>query len=271
MNERPSILKKIFEVRRRRVEEAKAARSPEELRSFRDIAFGIAAESAPSRFSDAVRRKDRVNIIAEFKRASPSKGIINADADPARKASEYAKAGAAAVSVLTEEDHFMGSIDDLDSVRWSVSLPILRKDFIFDPFQIYESRIIGADAVLLIAAMLDDGELAELMEIVALLALDALVEVHDKAELDRAEALGAKLIGVNNRDLNTFGVSLDHSRELIRFKPDGSLMISESGISSPDEIEELRGLGFDGFLIGEALMNTEGDRMNNILSVLTDR
>lgn len=271
MNEKPSILKKIFEVRRSRVEEAKAARSPEELRSFREIASGIAAESVPGRFSEALRRNDRVKIIAEFKRASPSKGIIDADADPAGKASEYSRAGAAAVSVLTEEDHFLGSIDDLDSVRWSVSLPILRKDFIFDPFQIYESRIIGADAVLLIAAMLDDEVLSELMELAASLGLDALVEVHDRDELDRANALGAMLIGVNNRDLNTFEVSLNVSRDLIPYKPKGALMISESGISSPDEIEELRGLGFDGFLIGEALMKAEGNRMNGILSVLTER
>ncbi|HUF03037.1 MAG TPA: indole-3-glycerol phosphate synthase TrpC [Aridibacter sp.] len=260
MTERPSILKKIFDAKRRRFETEMAARTPEDIALLKQIAGDIAEDREPFRFSEALRRKDRVNIIAEFKRASPSKGIIEGDADPAWKTVDYEKAGAAAVSVLTEEDHFLGSIEDLRRVRSAVGIPILRKDFIFDPFQLHEARFYGADAVLLIAAMLDDETMSELMRTADSLGLDALVEVHDRVELDRAKALGAQLIGVNNRDLNTFEVSLDHSRELIRHRPEGALMISESGISSPEQIAELRELGFDGFLIGEALMAKEGEK-----------
>lgn len=257
MSGRPSILERIFESKRRRVEAQKAARTAEEVALLWEIARDVANDNIPFRFSEALKRKDRVNIIAEFKRASPSKGIINDASDPADKTAEYERAGAAAVSVLTEEDHFLGSIEDLSRVRLSVRVPILRKDFIFDPFQIQESRISGASAVLLIAAMLDDKTIAELMETAASLGLDALVEVHDSRELERAEMLGARLIGVNNRDLKTFDVSLDRSRELIKRKPANSLMISESGLSSYVQIEELKEQGFDGFLVGEALMKEE--------------
>lgn len=261
-----SILKKIFDSKRRRVEE---------LRERTDLArlAGSAAEVSETaehfRFSSALERKDRVNIIAEFKRASPSKGVIDGKADPSIRAAEYERSGAAAISVLTEEDHFLGSIADLKAVRKSVSLPVLRKDFLFDPFQVYEARAAGADAILFILAMLDDGEIAELMGLAASLGLDALLEVHTEEEMRRASGLGARLIGVNNRDLNTFEVSLDRSRALCALRPGDALMISESGIGSADQILELRELGYDAFLIGEALMRTESpgnwlwDQMNS--------
>ena len=156
--------------------------------------------------------------------------------------------------MLTEQDHFQGSSDDLSEIANAVTLPVLRKDFIFDPFQIFEARALGADAILLIAAMLDDDTISELKDLAGALGMDSLVEVHDAEELERVASVGATLIGVNNRDLRSFRVSLDVSRTLITNRPAGALMVAESGISSRGQIEELSGLGFDGFLIGEAAM-----------------
>jgi len=196
-----------------------------------------------------------LKIIAEFKRASPSGGTIRSDLSPADVARDYERGGACAISVLTEEEHFAGSIADVTAVRSSTHLPVLRKDFIVDAIQIYEAAVAGADAILLIVAALDDDSLGELRKVAEdELGLDALVEVHTSDELRRAVSTGAKIIGVNNRDLQTFEVSLNTSERLIAEVPQNSIMISESGLHDPEQLRHLQALGFRGFLIGEALM-----------------
>ncbi|MFN6963348.1 MAG: indole-3-glycerol phosphate synthase TrpC [Pyrinomonadaceae bacterium] len=248
-----SFLTTIVEKTRTRVA---AARADKPLDIVRREAVNALADREKHRLRKALER-DGLNIIAEFKRASPSKGVINADRDLAATVRAYESARAAAVSVLTEPEYFRGSLDDLRAARAAVDLPLLRKDFVVDAYQIYEAAAAGADAVLLIVAALSDGELSSLLQAAeGELGIDALVEVHTASELDRAAAAGAKLIGVNNRDLKTLAVSLDVSRNLIRHKPGGALMIAESGISTAGDIAELRSLGFDGFLVGETLMRS---------------
>ena len=199
-----------------------------------------------------------LKIIAEFKRASPSVGMIQSDLSPADAARLYERGGACAVSVLTDEEHFGGSIADLGAVRSSTHLPVLRKDFIIDEIQIYEAVTAGADAILLIVAALDDASLGELRKVAEdELGLDALIEVHTSDELRRALNTGAKIIGVNNRDLQTFEVSLSTSERLIAEAPQDSVMISESGLRDPAQLRRLYALGFRGFLIGEQLMRAK--------------
>ena len=222
------------------------------------IARELAVSREPYRLRRALSRTDAVNVIAEFKRASPSKGPINPNADIAMAAKRCEAGDAAAMSVLTEESHFDGSLDDLRRARASTDLPLLRKDFTVDEYQIYEAAAAGADAVLLIAAALPDEEISRFLAIACDdLKIDAIVEVHTEGEFHRAVGTGAAIIGVNNRDLKTFKVDLDISRRLIEMKPESSLMISESGISEASELRELRQLGFDGFLVGEALMRSQ--------------
>lgn len=199
-----------------------------------------------------------INIIAEVKRASPSRGVIRAEVNPAGLARLYEAGGAAAISVLTEEDRFQGSLADLREVRAAVSLPLLRKDFIFDEYQLYEAAAAGADALLLIVAALDDETLTRLRRLTEEeLRMDALVEVHTKDELQRAIKCGAGLIGVNNRDLRTFEVSLDVSLKLAQDMPRDVLFISESGLRTADNLKRLHEVGYRGFLIGESLMRAE--------------
>ena len=199
-----------------------------------------------------------IKVIAELKRISPSRGPIRIDLPAADAATSYERGGACAISVLTDEEYFGGSINDLVVVRAHTQLPILRKDFLIDPIQIYEAALIGADAVLLIAAILDDSQLAQMRMIAEEeLGLDALVEVHNSEELVRAERAGAKLIGVNNRDLSTFEVSLSTSEHLIAQAPTDVLMLSESGLKTSKQLRHLQALGFRGFLIGEALMQSD--------------
>jgi indole-3-glycerol phosphate synthase len=200
-----------------------------------------------------------INIIAEIKKASPSKGeLCSRDIRPADVAVAYERAGAVAVSVLTEEDYFRGSLSDLAQVRYAVSLPILRKDFVIDEFQIYEAAAAGADAVLLIAALLDEAQLAKLRTIAEdELGMDSLLEVHDAKELAQARASGATLIGVNNRNLQTFEVCLDTSVELMALAPPGAFLISESGLTSGEQLKSLRAIGYRGFLIGETFMRSK--------------
>ena len=199
-----------------------------------------------------------VKIIAEFKRRSPSKGAINAGADPQAVARQYEKGGAAAMSVLTEPDYFDGSLDDLRDVRKATQLPLLRKDFIVDEYQVYESAAAAADALLLIVATLNDSELRSLRELAENnLGMDALVEVHTADEMRRAIECGATLIGVNNRNLATFEVSLDTSTELAAQAESETILISESGIETAEDIRRLRAAGYRGFLIGETLMRAE--------------
>jgi indole-3-glycerol phosphate synthase len=242
-----SFLSEIIERKRERVEVAKQI-VPRE-------SFEIRSNS--HRFRQALLR-ERINIIAEFKRRSPSKGSIRADADLREIVRSYEAGGAAAISVLTEEDYFSGSLDDLRAVKRSVDLPVLRKDFIIDEYQVYETSAAGADAVLLIVAALDDDTLVQLRRLIEdELGMDALVEVHTGEEMLRAIACGASLIGVNNRNLHTFEVSLDTSLSLALEAPKGTILISESGLRNPMDLSRLREAGYRGFLIGESLMRSE--------------
>lgn len=262
-----TILDKIFNAKKLRVAYEKRvvdhSRLKEKAKETRSVSRSFC-------FRTAFENRDRLNIIAEFKKASPSKGVINTSADPARVAQVYRNGGAAAISVLTEEDFFGGSLDDLRAVRDAVDLPILRKDFIFDKFQIYEAAEAGADAILLLATMLEDDVLAELHDVAEnILGLDALVEVHTLDELERVMKIGAGLIGVNNRDLKSFTVSLDTSRELIKHAPGKVVMITESGLKTRGDLIELSGLGYSGFLIGETLMRSD-DPENELKKLTTD-
>jgi indole-3-glycerol phosphate synthase len=213
-----------------------------------------------------------VNIIAEIKQRSPSKGIIREDFDPVPIAKSYQAGGAAALSVLAEEDFFGGSLEHLEKIRASVQLPLLRKDFIFDEYQLYESVVAGADAVLLIVAILDDELLARLARLANELRLDVLVEVHSADEMNRALRAGASLIGINNRDLTSFTVDLETSMKLAQLAPEGAILISESGIATGQEIRELRLAGFSGFLIGEHLMRADdpGVELANLIGNAKD-
>ncbi|HSI88540.1 MAG TPA: indole-3-glycerol phosphate synthase TrpC [Pyrinomonadaceae bacterium] len=249
-----TILATILEAKRRRLQAAVAVT---DVAALVERAKAESAESTPHRLRKALQNQTGSNIIAEFKRASPSKGLLNQTAGPAAFARSYQEGGACAVSVLTEEDHFLGSLDDLLQVREAIDIPVLRKDFLLDEFQVYEAAAAGADAVLLIVAILSDGQLFELRRLAEEeLCIDALVEVHTLDEMQRARAAGAKLIGVNNRDLNSFGVSLDVSRELIKHAQSDEILVSESGLKTLEDILELRRLGYCGFLIGETLMRS---------------
>lgn len=248
-------LTEIIEVKRKRLFESKRV-VPLEL--VRAQAINVRSNSRSHRLAAALTHNGRTNIIAEIKRASPSKGVIRADIDPERLSRAYQAGGAAAVSVLTEEDHFCGSLDDLRSVRQAVTLPLLCKDFIFDEYQVYECAAAGADALLLITAALDDEALLRLRRIAEdELGLDALIEVHTLDEMNRAATCEAKIIGVNNRDLRSFEVSLKTSAQLAPFAPNGAVLVSESGIETRDDIQQLRAFGYRGFLIGEHLMRAD--------------
>jgi indole-3-glycerol phosphate synthase len=225
-------------------------------RGYRERALEIRRNATPHRLLGALEADlPRLKIIAEFKRRSPSLGTIRDDLSAADVARRYERGGACAISVLTDEEYFGGSLEDLSAARSSAKLPVLRKDFIIDPIQIYEAAVAGAEAVLLIVAALDDALLGRLREVAEdELGLDALVEVHTSGELRRALDAGAKIIGANNRDLKTFQISLNTSERLIAEAPPDSIMISESGLQSAESLCHLSRLGFRGFLIGEALM-----------------
>jgi indole-3-glycerol phosphate synthase len=247
------ILSEIIDRKRQVVARVRADRASQD---FRQCALDMRANAVPRRLLQALESDARrLNIIAEFKRRSPSAGIIRSDLSATEVACCYERGGACAISVLTDEEYFGGSIADLSAVRVSTGLPILRKDFIIDPIQIYEAAIAGADAVLLIAGALDDAALVKLRAIAEEeLRLDALVEVHTSEELRRALHAGAKIIGVNNRDLRTFRTSLETSERLIAEAPRDRVMVSESGLRDAKSLRHLHALGFHGFLIGETLM-----------------
>ena len=211
-------------------------------------------------FASALARPGGVNVIAEFKRRSPSRGAIRADADPAAAARDYEAGGACALSVLTDEPFFGGSMDDLVRARAATGLPVLRKDFIVDPWQVAEAAAGGADAVLLIVAALPGPELSALHAAAVAAGLDVLVEVHDRTELERALAIPARIIGVNSRDLRTMTVDLRTALDLAAAIPDSVIAVAESGIRTPDDVRRLRGAGYDAVLVGEHLMTDPAPR-----------
>ena len=232
----------------------------------------MAANSDCTRgFAERLRQSSAAGtaIIAEVKKGSPSKGIIREDFDPVAIACSYERGGASCLSVLTDEHYFYGSLDFLEQIRAQVDLPLLRKDFIIDPYQVFQARVAGADAILLIAAALEDGQLLELAELATELELDTLLEVHDDAELERALQLPVDLIGINNRNLHTFVTDLGVTEQLARKIPQQQLAVAESGIHSRDDIERLQQAGAGAFLIGESLMR-ETDIEMKLRSLLGD-
>jgi len=254
-----NVLDRILARKVEEVRELRASGQESELRAR-------ARDADPPRgFLRALREGPRPAVIAEFKRASPSKGVIRAGATPEEIAKQYEAAGAAAMSVLTDVDFFQGSLDDLERARASVSLPVLRKDFTIDEIQLVEARAHGADAILLIVAALEDTRLAELADAARGLGLDVLVEVHSGPELERARAIGAELVGVNNRDLKTFVTDVAVTRSLLP-QAAGMTLVSESGLDSPETVAALAAEGVAAFLIGEALMRAAhpGDELRRI-------
>ena len=223
-------------------------------KSFDEIYSEISNKTfKKSIFKESLTNKTEA-IIAEIKKASPSAGIISKDFDPVSKANEYEALGASALSILTEEDYFLGSTDYLKAVREITNLPILRKDFIVDEYQIYESKLIGADCILLIASILNDEELKNFSEIAERLKLDYIIEVHDEEELQRVQHFSNAIIGVNNRNLKTFDVDINNSVELKKIFDGQNTFIAESGIKSKKDIEYLKQHNINVFLIGESLM-----------------
>lgn len=216
-------------------------------------AMPLFTQSPPS-FIQGVRDKKGRAIIAEVKKASPSKGVIRADFEPLALAKTYAANGAAAISVLTEKKFFQGSLDYLRLIREHVELPLLRKDFLFDPYQVYEARTFGASAILLIVAILTDNQIVELQDLARSLGMDCLVEVHDEPELERALRCGVSLLGINNRDLRTFHTTTETSERLMRRVPSEVTVVSESGLSRSEQLARLEAQGVRAFLIGETFM-----------------
>jgi len=248
------ILEKIVAVKR---EEVAAASQRKSLAAMR---FDAESRVLTRDFVGALRAKIAAGqpaVIAEIKKASPSKGVLRADFIPADIAQSYAEYGAACLSVLTDAQFFQGCIDHLKQARASCQLPVLRKDFMVDAYQIYESRSMGADAVLLIAACLDDAQMKDFEQIAHSLDMAVLVEVHDAPELARALKLTTPLIGVNNRNLKTFEVSLDTTLSLMRDIPTDRLLVCESGIHSRDDVLRMGAAGVNAFLVGEAFMRAE--------------
>ena len=220
-----------------------------------------ARAAAPARdFAGAMRSRitaGRSAVIAEVKKASPSKGVLREQFDPAAIAASYERHGAACLSVLTDQQFFQGSVDYLKQARASCDLPVLRKDFMIDPYQVYEARAMGADCILLIAACLDDAQMQSLEALAMSLDMAVLVEVHDGLELQRALQLKTPLLGINNRNLKTFDVSLDTTLGLIKDVPAGHLLVTESGISTVADVQRMRAAGVQAFLVGEAFMRAD--------------
>jgi indole-3-glycerol phosphate synthase len=242
-----TVLDRIIEARRAAIAHRKKTVPETALR------FG-AKHAKPVRDFAAALTRDSLNVIAELKKASPSSGLIRANFDPVALAKGFEAAGAAALSVLTEEEYFQGDLKHLREARAAVGLPVLRKDFIVDPWQVWEARATDADSFLLIVAALGDGLLAELLALGRELNMEPLVEVHTREELRRALAAGARILGVNNRDLRTLEVRVETSMELIEAIPDECIAVCESGLRTHGDLTRLRAAGFDAFLVGEHLM-----------------
>ncbi len=247
MSKTPTILDKIVARKREELVERRKKRSLSDLEQ-------LALSAAPVRGFAKNLSGRRPAVIAEIKKASPSKGIIRADFHPAQIAAQYEKAGAACLSVLTDVDFFQGNDLYIKEAQAVSSLPVLRKDFMIDPYQIIESRALGADCILLIAACLSDAQMKELYDVATKYKLDVLVEVHDRAELDRALELPTNMIGVNNRNLKDFHVSLNTTLSLSKYIPADRLLITESGIHTPNDVALMQSQGIHTFLVGESMM-----------------
>ena len=246
-----TILDRIIARKRQEVADRQSKRSIEELQAM------LKDQGQTRGFSDRLIAQAATQtsaVIAEIKRASPSKGLLRADFQPALHAKQYEQAGASCLSVLTDQDFFQGSDDDLKAARGACSLPVIRKDFMVDPYQIIESRALGADCILLIVAALNDTDLKSLHETALSVGLDVLIEVHDERELRRALELDNRLIGINNRNLHTFETKLDVTLDLLDQIPDDRLLITESGILQAKDVELMHAHGVYGFLVGEAFM-----------------
>ena len=247
-----TVLDEIVAHKRRELEEARRRVDPVEL-----ARRAAAASDPPRGFRRALAEGPPPRIVAEIKRRSPSRGWIRADLDPPAVAVAYEKAGAAAISVLTDARFFGGSLEVLAAVRRATTRPLLRKDFVLEAYQVDESRVAGADAVLLIAAILPRETLADLLGRARDLGLDALVEVHDREELETARSVGADLIGINNRDLRTFETDLAVTEQLAPLAPPGAVLVAESGIFGPGDVARLAEAGAHAFLVGESLMRED--------------
>ena len=251
MHDTPDILKRIIERKRVEIRERSAVVPLSELE--------VRLSSAPPTrgFVAAIEARiiaGQAGVIAEIKKASPSKGVLREEFEPAAIALSYARHGAACLSVLTDVDFFQGSVRDLQAARAVCGLPVIRKDFIIDPYQIYEARTIGADCILLIAACLDETSLRELSDLAQALGMDVLTEVHDADDLDRALQLPGRLVGINNRDLRTFEVGLETTLDLLDRIGEERIVVTESGIGLPDDVRLMRAHGVHAFLVGEAFM-----------------
>lgn len=265
MTDTPDILKKILQRKQQEIAE-RSTRLPIHLLQQ------LAENAEPVRgFVEAIERKlaaGQSAVIAEVKKASPSKGVLREDFRPAEIALSYENGGAACLSVLTDQDFFQGHEDYLKQARTACQLPVIRKDFIIDPYQVFEARAIGADCILLIVAALDDDQLEQLSQLAILLDMDVLVEVHNEEELHRALVLNLPLIGINNRDLHTFETSLETTIKLLNFIPDETIVITESGILGKEDVTFMREHGVNGFLVGEAFMRADepGEALANLFN-----
>lgn len=244
------ILDDILKYRKTQLEREKSEVSPEKMQQF-----ALASTRKPLDFAAALKL-DKIAIISEVKKASPSKSVIQPNFHPVEQAKAYESAGANAISCLTEEHYFQGASKYLKAIRENVNIPILRKDFIYDDYQIYEAKVIGADAVLIIAAMLDVETMQHLRKLAASLGLECLFEAHNEEELDKILQCEPKVIGINNRDLKTFNVSLENTKKLANLVPDKCVLVSESGVKTNDDVKYLRECGADAILVGETLMRS---------------
>ncbi len=265
MSDTPDVLKKILA---RKAEEIVERCERESLKALSSRA---ASADAPRGFVEALNRKIATGdaaVIAEVKKASPSKGVLREDFDPAQIAASYEAGGAACLSVLTDRDFFQGSEEYLQLARGACALPVIRKDFIIDPYQVYEARAIGADCILLIVSALGDSLLSDLYGLARHLDMDVLIEVHDREELERAMPLAPGIIGINNRDLRTFDVSLDTTLDMLSEIPQDCLTVTESGILTRADVARMRQQGVNAFLVGEAFMRREspGDTLRELFS-----
>ncbi|MDD5173914.1 MAG: indole-3-glycerol phosphate synthase TrpC [Candidatus Omnitrophica bacterium] len=255
------ILSRIIEEKRKMVDEAKKAKPQG------DLIKEIKSLSVKSSFKKNISRPHHINLIAEIKKASPSKGILIGDFNPVKIAITYQANGASAISVITDERFFEGRLEYISKVRGNVSIPILRKDFFIDEYQIYETVASGAEAILLIPEILSMAQISKFYNLATELGLDCLVEVHNEEDIEKALAIGASIIGINNRDLHTFKVELGVTQRLIRLIPQNKIIVSESGIKSYEDIMFLKSLGVNAVLIGETFMEADdiGAKMRELI------